>query len=516
MKEFSFSYFKAIAQGIRNRAGGICSDNGASSIVNMQLRETGPEPYDDVVALISTAELAANGIVVDYPFPQVFKGKGIMLLVDEDAVYEVNTTDFTLTQLTTFDAYSTQDTKAITADGVWHFADFYDTWFLYNGTSVVFRTNIDAIDFMPDKTYVQESVTIGTGIDFRGRLITSGFDPANFWNEDWQFALECMKENLFNGLEADETIKNNFVWWTMIANGDTLWQFFPELALARNQSNEFSIVGSRYLEAIERNDMGFMPMPFEGAIHIIKELGGNVIVYGQNGIAALKPVSSLTPTFGLIPIQTFGIDSRAVVGGDDKQHLFIDAKGQLWKLKADLTTELLDYSEFIQPLLDDNLGITYDSNTQEFYIGSDDTSFLLGPQGLTEVHQIVTSVINENGKKGIFESTGVTTSTIVSNIITIGNNALNTFTSIEVDGLYEDGIKVAVDYRYNRSDVFTRSRFVNLNSMGWARFNFAGLEFKAVVQAPDFTNFNPSNLTIKWKSNDKRNIRGINVSQAST
>lgn len=516
MKEFSFSIFDALSQGMRKKVGSRRSNKGATSLINFQLREDGPEPYVDMTSVPSVAQMAVEAIVPDYPFPQVFKGKDVFLLVTDDTVYEINKTTYALTEITLYDVYNPEVEASIIADGVWHFADFHSSWFLYNGTSVVFKTDIDKTTWMPDRTYVQDDVTIGTGVNFRGRLITSGFDPSNFWNDDWQFAMECLQADLPAGLEAGINITNNFVWWSMIGGGDTLWRFLPEFAFTEKEDSGFTLEGSRFLDAIERNDMGFMPMPFEGAIYQVKELGGNVIVYGENGIAALKPVSAPVATFALIEIQNFGVYDRASIGGDIRQHIFIDAVGQVWRLNADLTTTLLDYSEFIQPILADNIGIQYYSNTQEFFIGSNSQCFLLGPQGLTEVHQLVTSVFYENGRKGVFESTGVATSLMVSNIITIGNNAQNTMTSVEVDGLYDNTVQVAIDYRHNRSDSFTRSRFVDLNKMGWVRFNFAGLEFRVVIQAADFTTFDPSNVTVKWKSNDKRNQRGIDVSQVGT
>ena len=516
MKEFSFSLIKSIAQGLRKESGAIRSDLGVSEMVNMQLRASGPESYVDVTTIISAAELAANGIVVDYPFPQLFKGKGIMLLVDESTIYEVDTSDFTLTEITTFDAYDPDSTKSITADGVWHFADFYDVWFLYNGTSVVFRTKWGDFGYLPNLTYVQENVVIGTGTDYKGRLVMSGFDPSNFWNDEWDFANECLKDNMPAGVEGDDTIRNNFVWWTMIANGDMLWLFYPDLAFKKDASNEFTLKGSRFLEAIQRNDMGFMPMPWNGDVYTVKTLGNYVIIYGEEGIAALRSMVEI-PTMSMIPLTSYGIKSRAHIGGGDKGHVFIDTKGQVRRLNPDLTMEFLDYSEFILPILDDDFHVAYDENENEFYIGSGSKSFLLNGIGLTEIHQLVTSIITgDSGKVGIFESTGVATSTIVSNVIVIGNSALNTLTSIELDGEYEDGIEVAVDYRYARSDAFTRSSFVDLNTMGWARFNYTGLEFRIIVRAPDFKNFNPSDVTVKWKTTDKRNIRGISVSKIAT
>ena len=516
MQEFSFSIISAIAQGLRKEIGAIRSDRGTSEMVNMQLRASGPEPYEDVTEIISNSELAANGIVINYPFPQLFKGKGIMLLADEDAIYEVDTSTFTLTQITTYDAYDPDTTKDITADGIWHFADFHDTWFLYNGTSVVFRTHWGDFGYLPNLTYVQEDVVIGTGTDYKGRLVMSGFDPANFWNDEWDFALECMKDNMPDGVEGDEAIRRNFVWWTMIANGDMLWLFYPDLAFRRNSDNEFTIKGSRFIEAMQRNDMGFMPMPWNGSVWAVKQLGEYVIVYGEEGIAALRSVVEV-PTLGMVPLLDYGIKSRTHMGGGNKGHIFVDTKGQVRRINPDLTMQLLDYSEFISPILDDDFNIVYDENEDEFYIGSGSKSFLLSDIGLTEIHQIVTSVLtNSNGKVGVFEDTSVATATIVSNIIVIGNSALNTLTSLEIDGEYEDGIQIAVDYRYDRRSAFTRTSFINLNTMGWARFNFSGLEFRVIIRAPDFTKFNPSDVTIKWKSIDKRNIRGIDVSKIAT
>src|SRR5574343_1332113 len=76
----------------------------------------------------SSAVLSAAGVVLDWPFPQLFLGRSVALLATETAVFSVNLTTWALTAVSLVSPGGGAAT--ITAGGVWHFIDFHTTWIL--------------------------------------------------------------------------------------------------------------------------------------------------------------------------------------------------------------------------------------------------------------------------------------------------------------------------------------------------------------------------------------------------
>jgi hypothetical protein len=82
----------------------------------------------------------------DWPFPQLFVGKGVSLLCYEDHIREVVETagDWSSTAITTYSGAAMDSSLAVTraitsGGGPWHFVDFWTTWLLFNDKNMIFR-----------------------------------------------------------------------------------------------------------------------------------------------------------------------------------------------------------------------------------------------------------------------------------------------------------------------------------------------------------------------------------------
>lgn len=175
-----------------------------------------------------------------WPFPQIFRGSAITLLCFSDAIYEVDESDWTATIIGLYDAADFGDTLpgagSITADGPWHFMDFYDTWVLMNGTTTIWKTSYYSLPIATD------AVTIKTGCDMKGRAIMGGFDPTNFyaladWPDYWQVLMDNNTPNEI--LEKVTALMGgagtNWVWWSTIGGGDLLWLVSRDLYLTETR-----------------------------------------------------------------------------------------------------------------------------------------------------------------------------------------------------------------------------------------------------------------------------------------
>jgi len=256
VKEFAVTIKDAFKMGLRRFDNLPKNTLHLVECFNMKPKEYGLTPFVPITNPFTST-------TVTPPFPQLFKGHNVTLLCDATAIYTVNESTWALTQLTTYDALSTSSAKAITSGGPWHFSDFHDTWFLYNGSCIVFQANKD-----PGVTLVIDSITITTGCSFKGRGITGGFDETDYWLAAWT----TLWNTWINQLPSDaaitaslDAIGKNFVWWSSIGGGDLLWQFYPSLA------EQGSVAGAAHTSALpllfdmmKRNEAGFMPMPWQG------------------------------------------------------------------------------------------------------------------------------------------------------------------------------------------------------------------------------------------------------------
>jgi hypothetical protein len=531
MREYTHYIKDSLRTGLRRKA---LSDRTGEALVrsrNAKPKEHGLEAHSSISDPFTSTS-------VTWPFPQILRGREITLLADQTALSEVDetTTPWGTTAFTVYDYINQGSSDSITAGGRWHMADFGDTWYLFNGNCTVFRLNIaDMLRAGTNPVLVQEDITIQTGCAFRGRLVIGGFNPADFWGDRWADLLgrwasgqpDPVNRTYHHLLDAATNMNNNFVQWSSIGGGDTFFWFWPDLAvtglLGRTITHDYDHANPPrpyILEFLERNEMGFMPMPFQGDVVCVKPLGRSIMVYGEDGVVAMPMVSEPFPTFGCVKLMDVGVLDRGSVGGDDREHVMVDQEGEVWRIDNQLNVKREGYSEFTGTLTAGEPIIAFDPTEREYYISSGSGSgavggYVLTEQGLGEMVELPTSVVRtEDGLVGITEDGTIGDDLVlITDTFDLGNRGVKLISGIEVGIETDQNVDVTVYHRDDMTSAFTLRTASRLNREGWAMVNTSGVEFRVVVTVAAYTGAEIDYITVRWKQLGKRGIRGAYVAQ---
>jgi len=502
MREFTGILRSADMKGLRSSPLQVRNVPYLFQAHNVRIEEHGIRPFEPVIDPFN------DTLDVVFPFPQLFHGDKVTLLADEQQIQLVNDT-WDTEVLVTVDPATLRPT-AIQPGGVWHFVDLFDAWYLFNGSCVVFKTGFDNELQRPrNEAYVANLPTITTGCKHRGRIVTGGFDRQNFWNYMWTDIFDEWRDKFqwMDWLDASAP-DDNFVVWSSIGGGDfPLWLIYPfDSNNARLKPTAASVI-----ERIKRNEFGWMPLENSGNILRVAPLGKHFIAYGTQGIYALSAPAGRTDvadTYGKHMLKAIGILDRGSVGVSKDRHIFIDAKLRLWSIDPELRLQELDYREWMP---DSETVITYDDNTDRFFLSDSDGAYLLDIGGLSSHNQAITSTIEKDGiTYGLFEDLDIDDNAmLVTTGFDLQVRGIKTITSI-VLGLVGGGtISVAVDYRYTDDDkTWSRTAWHPVNREGIAHPRIAGTDFRVVVRASDYTTFELDYIQVKWQSSDKRSLRG--------
>lgn len=401
-----------------------------------------------------------TGATVDWPFPQLFIGSGFRILATDTKIYQV-ASDWTATlKITT------------TESGVWDFLDFGDYFILVNGAKIV------AIDPSDNSYSAADSSThmprFATGCNFKGQIV--GGNIKTTWHG-------C-------GI-------NSVVW---------------------------SDIGSASFTPSKKNEAGFRHMFWEGEVLRVKRLGDVVMVYGDNGIAALPPVSEPVVTFGMKELLNIGIPCKSAVGGDEHSQAFVDNNGWLWKVVEGQMPKKLGYQEFMTNLTASKIVVSYDPGEDEFFISDDSTCYVLTPYGLCEGYQLVTTVAHLDGTTyGVFSDTEDYEFRIKSDTLDFGTRGFKTLSGMDL-GIYhpatygEDDVVSygSLDIRSDRTSDFsqTRKEWIRTNDMGNVTPQVSAEEFRLRVKVSRFENVKLNYIRSHVKVVDRRTLRGVYSMQA--
>ncbi len=525
MKEFSFPIIEQLVRGLRLDSRGDRRTNFLTECKNLKPvkvgdGQSGLVPYELVTDPFLSGEFSSNSITISFPFPQVFRGNEVTLLADETSIYTVDESDWSLTLITTYNAFDRSATLALdSGGGPWQFVDMGDTWFLINTQNIVWQPNTHALTNEPDQVYVNKTNLMNAGVYHRGRIVTGGFSSSNFWNNDWLDIFTSWRGGLSTQIDLPSTdIDSNWILWSSIGGGDfPLWLFYPDRAFLGNirgsAETGYTLSKTIITDMVTRNEFGFMPLPWQGTVYTIKPMGKDLIVYGDNGITALVPTREPVPTYGVQHISSTGIMGRGAVGGDDTQHIFLDNDGYLWRMKG-LNPERLGYREFFTGYSSNTI-ISHDSRDDEFYISDETNSYLLTPVGLGEAKERVTSLVYKVGVlSGVIEDSGDSESQVVTDTIDFGSIA--TIQMVKLSLVASANIDVAIDYRYNDDDAFVRSTFVRVNNQGIAYPLVSASQMRIVVRSSDYINMDLDEIEYSVKFSDRRFRRSISASQVTT
>jgi hypothetical protein len=472
-------------------------------------KDLGLFPFEPVESLIFVPP-----INLSYPHPQIFRGRESTLLISATDLYTVDEGTMAITKVNIYDPTDESKLKSIKGSGIWHFVDLGPTYMLFNGTVVVFKMNRRGAFGVSEKVFVNDVQTIQTGCYHKGRVITGGFSP-DFWRGDWKAFFFNYLESSDIGFKKYIDFGSNWVMWSTIGGGDILAWLYPEFGMSgltgAHESQNY------ILEMLKRNEMGFMPMPWQGTVTKVAPLGNTVIVYGDTAITALIQTSEPIPTYGMKHINYNGIAGRGCVGVSENMHIFIDKHNHLWMITPDLNVKELGYHEFLKTLT--NPVISYDDLLQEFIISHSEGSYILTDGGLGSSEQIVTSVIPLSGEsKGVADMpTGTRPAVIETDTFDMGVRGIKQIMCVAVAGGGNCNITVAVKARFDRMSSFSTYSTVPVNKEGYAYPLTSGSEFRLVITFSDYQYANIDGyIEVRYKLVDKRGIRGIYANENVT
>lgn len=338
-----------------------------------------------------------------------------------------------------------------------------------------------------------------------------------YWSEGWINNWRSMLTKIPDGFTPDFIVDESYVMYSSIGGGggDLYWLLYPEVARTGFEGSG-TATRPRWIEELKRNEMGFMPMPFQGAVLAVKPLGRNIIVYCENGVAALTLQSEM-PGYGLEVLSDTGIPSRSAVAGDESQHAYVDTYGELHHISVDLKDTRLGYREFISPMLGNTILGSYDDMLKEFYFCDGTIGFVLTEGGLGQMVELPTTLFrdDEGVLTGIFSLKGDSYQRIRTDILDWGVRANKTLDSVEVVCSSDVPVEVSIDYRYAKNEPFRSTEWVTTNKQGIAMFPIMGLEFRVAVRGHTYSEVSMDYIILRLKNVDKRFRRGTYVSPAS-
>lgn len=471
MRTNSFQYKETLAIGLRDD-----TRSRRDALLFARLRGMKPTSFGlvevpVVESSIEADELSDNSIAFVWPFPQLFKGKAVTLLVDEDRVFEVDSSTWELTQITTFDSQSILANKSITPGGMWQFVDMHTNWMLLNENCVVFK--------YAGVVYVNDTYKMNTACLAAGRVISGGFRPEDS-DRVWG------------------TLARNMIQWSKVGGGDVYWNLLPSLTIPSDLRSA----------DLQGNEKGYAVMDWQGSILCIKELGKGAVVYGEDGVTILVPVVEPAPTLFMKQIASVGVASRGAVGGDLTGHIFVDTEGILWRISEKFEIEALGYKEFFEDERDEEIVITKDSSReQDYYICSRNRGLILSKTGLGELNQLVTSLIRDNSLEGISHSLGediyIETDTFDINI-----RGSKTIQSIEVATKGVEDFYVCVLFSVDGGKTFLEAEWQIASEKGIVFPNVTAEDFRIAIRSAPGLDFKVESILVQYQAHDKTNRRG--------
>lgn len=258
-------------------------------------------------------------------------------------------------------------------------------------------------------------------------------------------------------------------------------------------------------EMLQRNEFGFMPMPWQGDVVSMMPLGDYVAVYGaQNasggggGVTWLVPAGKYVGTY-FVPgfPQSLGVASRGAVGGNEAVHALIDEMGELWVIEPG-GAERLGYKEFLSPMLGNEILIAFDEYEREFQFSDANVSYTLTRNGLTRTYAHPTSMFVAQGvRTGLTipeAEAGCSFSTQPVDAGAAGGRHGDIFIlksirlrSRDIDAT---GWSATVYYRMNQRDTWTAYDTVAFSRLARVDFGLPAMEFYVTISHPDVADTN--------------------------
>ncbi len=492
MREFSTTVNNALANGLQPNESFRDTEFFAElyNLVPFQQRAS-LRPYEAVIDVLQLDHQASM-----YPFPQWFRFENDNVLIannDLNAVddnylpFDIQHKQVTEWEIGTF----TEPFRAV---------DYGDNWILLNRDGVIYKKD--------GRISASKRIKASALLKHRNRTLIGG-STHGMWSDEWKTILEEMFYN--KNVDSDlwtTSLGNNFVLWSSFDSTDIPFGLLePDKLFEGFDTNLF-------IENLYSNQLGFMEMPFTGAVLDMHSALDQVFVFGENGIASMAMVPD-SPGAGFVETgrQPFGIKSRGAVGGDEDSFVFIDAENNLW-YGSRQGIQKLDYHKYMAELTG-QIYIHKDPDHNRFYIGDQNRSFVLNELRLSRVFQTIIQI--DGGypfKAGVTYETGGKHAALKTEGLDIGVPDLKTLTGIHLSTDEPFKARARASAQVHGKEVETPLFIVNQE--GYTATRLFGKNQEIEVFFENYENVYIDGIELKWQIDDSRQRRGFFATQDAT
>ena len=402
-------------------------------------------------------------VTASWPFPQVITGERYNFLIVRDSVVNMEDRVYSFSDNhSTVNFIFAVDELTFGQGTLMEVADFGDYAFMTNGVIMIYwdTTIVDWHEIVASATIPM----MRTVCNFKGQLI--GGNVVSTWHD------------------CDET----FYCWSKIGSAD----FTPE----------------------EDNEAGYRRCPFGGEVYHVRRLNDTVIGYSSKGITVISPVSNPATTFGFTELDDIGLINQGAMAAGKGRHIYVGEDkilrsiGNVGQLSYRLGVTELGYEDYISEL-NGTIIVQYDKKYDDFYIGDDNKTFLLTPQGLTEIPQHPSAVWRRNRETYMLPpASDDYYQTIITYPTDLGYAGQKTIMEIETDLFLGYQSEVAVSY-YNPTS-YSTTPFVPLNNQNIATIIASGNAFAFHLRCdPTYDGSRVGYIKVRYKMTDLRGIRGV-------
>lgn len=263
-----------------------------------------------------------------------------------------------------------------------------------------------------------------------------------------------------------------------------------------------------------RNTTGIAEMPWRGKVLAILPMGDTYIIYGEDGIAALREIQG---GLGFVEVSYpahLGLYARGAVAGNDQQHVFRGTDGGLWMINPKLDAVKLDYAW----TLDTHDRIVYEPVENLFWISDDTESYCLSTGGLAGPIDQVPSSLALIGDEIVGTGTAYTApeeegdpltveAFVHTNTFDMGMNGQKRITVVNMHGELSHAT-VGCLYKYSSSDTYREKAAVLCSPEGAAFLNIALVYGQLKITATMEPEARITKVELRYQAHDRRFIRG--------
>lgn len=520
-KEFTHRIDEAFVNGLRRNPREPNNSPVFDTLFNAKPSSFGLARLDQIAA---TAPFTTPSITPAFPFPQLFRNRRRELVVEAAAVHRMDsTTPGTGVTLTLVQSIDGSTVETITGSALWHHASIGDTWILTNGTTMVYESAWrEGVDLGGNGVAIIKGDVTASSVASNGLRIMVGGVKASSWFANTRFIAifkawkdyqdlngraTYLDKNVSINAAIDE-IEKQAIFYSTAVGGSKTWPFYFLIAMLGGAGNiNFDKVQGDLIGQVRAGELGILILETQGPVHVLKQLGPNVVAYTGDGII------SIDPDMVQGKILDVGITSRSVVGGDEQEHLAISTDGTLYRFRLGEPPERLGYYEFLSTLDLTDTSIVLNPLKRDFYISDGSNSFILSSSGLAKVDAFPTGLFaNKSTDESILEgwsvSGGDATFDCISHPFDLGFAGLKTITGIQLGFRNMSLVKAAISYRNDVTGAWAQTPLLPVNNEGVAYPHITAREFRLVIDATMDADAKLEYADVKWQSSDIRAQRG--------